>query len=302
MLIAVLALVGMLGIFFLVNGLSAASIQQQRDAATANALAQAKEALIGRAVADSSLPGSLPCPDTNDDGSSELFAGIDCPAYLGRLPWRTLGLPDLRDGNGERLWYALSPSLRDHPSARPINSNTPGNLMLDATIQVAAIVFAPGPPLAGQSRPSNSASDYLDGSNALPNQTNFASGPAGGSFNDRTLAITRDELFRSVTKRVLAEMRGTTSPVGSGLLQYQASHGGVFPWADTTNDYSQDSPNLVGKVPVADLIIPPATWAWLQQSANGWPALVSYSLQPGQTTMTIDLNGISITCTPTLCQ
>ncbi len=27
---------------------------------------------------------------------------------LGRLPWKTLGLPDLRDAFGERLWYAVS--------------------------------------------------------------------------------------------------------------------------------------------------------------------------------------------------
>jgi hypothetical protein len=24
---------------------------------------------------------------------------------MGRLPWKTLRLPDLRDGHGERLWY-----------------------------------------------------------------------------------------------------------------------------------------------------------------------------------------------------
>ena len=26
----------------------------------------------------------------------------------GRLPWKTLAIPDLRDGAGERLWYAVS--------------------------------------------------------------------------------------------------------------------------------------------------------------------------------------------------
>jgi hypothetical protein len=31
---------------------------------------------------------------------------------LGRLPWKTLGLPDLRDGDGERLWYAVSSATR----------------------------------------------------------------------------------------------------------------------------------------------------------------------------------------------
>ena len=31
-----------------------------------------KEALIGRAAADINRPGSLPCPDVNDDGIAEL--------------------------------------------------------------------------------------------------------------------------------------------------------------------------------------------------------------------------------------
>lgn len=309
MLIFVLALVGMIGLFFLVNGLSATGIQQQRDAATADALAQAKAALIARAAADTNRPGSLPCPDlaTNipgnnvpGDGKADLLSGNNCPSYVGWLPWQTLGLPDLRDGSGERLWYALSPSLRDDDSAQPINSNTPGNLALDATPGVAALVFAPGSPLAGQSRPSNNAADYLDGNNAIPNQTNFVSGPAGANFNDRALAITRDELFRLVAKRVLAEMRGTGSPAGNGLLKYQADNGGIFPWADISGDYHQDAGQPLGKVPVYDLNTA-ALPVWL--IPNNWHAIVGYKLPgPGQTAMTIDLSGNSISCIGATCQ
>jgi len=43
---------------------------------TRNALEQARQALIGRAVADATRPGSLPCPDTNDDGSADLFVSL----------------------------------------------------------------------------------------------------------------------------------------------------------------------------------------------------------------------------------
>src|SRR5215207_9438444 len=95
---------------------------------TRGVLDQARQALIGRAVADANRPGSLPCPDTDDDGSAELFVGSSCPSYVGRLPWRTLGIGDLRDAAGERLWYALSPNFRDHPTAPAINSDSTGTL------------------------------------------------------------------------------------------------------------------------------------------------------------------------------
>src|SRR4051794_10591897 len=62
------------------------------DARTRVALDYARQALIGRAVADANRPGSLPCPDGDDDGSADLFVGSSCPSYIGRLPWRTLGV------------------------------------------------------------------------------------------------------------------------------------------------------------------------------------------------------------------
>ena len=117
---------------------------------TRRAFAEAKEALIGRAAADDNRPGSLPCPDTDDDGSAELLVGINCPSYLGRLPWRTLGLPDLRDESGERLWYALSPRFRDDNSVQ-INSDTKGSLTVysNATAVTLTKAFAAGTPPAG---------------------------------------------------------------------------------------------------------------------------------------------------------
>ena len=51
-------------------------------------------------------PGDLPCPDRNNDGEAE--SSCSTTSRLGRLPWKTLGTGDLRDGSGERLWYAVS--------------------------------------------------------------------------------------------------------------------------------------------------------------------------------------------------
>src|SRR4051812_11692042 len=129
------------------------------DSRTRDALEQAKQALVGRAVADANRPGSLPCPDTDDDGSADLFVGSACPSYIGRLPWRTLGVGDLRDQHGERLWYALTPAFRDHPSAAALNSDTRGALTVysnsESTVlatEAIAVVFAPGFALRDQRR------------------------------------------------------------------------------------------------------------------------------------------------------
>ncbi|HTP97527.1 MAG TPA: hypothetical protein VMK05_16870, partial [Burkholderiales bacterium] len=174
------------------------------DKKTMNALAQARDALIGRAAADGSIPGSLPCPDllTNNgtsnvpnDGVADLLAGNDCPSYVGRLPWRTLGLPDLRDGYGERLWYALSRNFRDDSSASPLNSDSAGQLTIQdgagntLASNVIAIVFAAGPPIGTQVRDAanqNNVANYLEGENANgapPSDNLFVSALASSTFN-----------------------------------------------------------------------------------------------------------------------
>ena len=185
-LIVVLALLGLLVGVLVVGFTGDLARQNKKQQQTTDALAKAKEALIGRAASDSSIPGSLPCPDlmTNilgnvpNDGIADLFLGTNCPSYIGRLPWRTLGLPDLRDASGERLWYALSPNFRDHPSASPLNSDTTGQLTITgaaAASNVIAIVFAPGPVVGSQVRDGanqNAVTNYLEGGNETGIATN----------------------------------------------------------------------------------------------------------------------------------
>src|SRR5258706_8120108 len=109
-LIAVLGLVAALEI---VAGAGGA----ERERATERALAAAREALVayatGRPMSAALGPGYLPCPDLDNDGWAESTCGsqsgdVGQEERLGRLPWKTLGLEDLRDGHGERLWYAVS--------------------------------------------------------------------------------------------------------------------------------------------------------------------------------------------------
>ncbi|MBI4756512.1 MAG: hypothetical protein HY778_14070 [Betaproteobacteria bacterium] len=232
-----------------------------RSGKSARALALAKEALIARAVADANRPGSLPCPDADGDGSADLFAGNQCPSYVGRLPWRTLGLPAPRDDLGDVPWYALAPGLRDNMAAEPINSDSPAQLTLDGAGNIAAVVFSAGPPLAGQGgRPGNAAADWLDGANA-DGDFNFQACPrplgnrtecetAAGvrtAFNDRAIAISRAELMRAVEARVAGEVRNC-------LRDYAAANGGRHPWAadmsvSAEGLYHDNEGTLAGRLP-----------------------------------------------------
>src|ERR1039457_4735718 len=167
--------------FFLVKQLNSTALRLQRTAVSTNVLAQAKDALIGFAATNSNQPGELPCPDLNSPytpGSNPPVANplagtATSPCTyanqrIGRLPWKTLGLPDLRDASGERLWYALSANFLNMPGSTLINSDTAGTLNLNGNPprsspytamslanSIVAIVIAPGAAVGGQIRNPN---------------------------------------------------------------------------------------------------------------------------------------------------
>lgn len=223
----------------LVDSLTAASVNTARHAKTAAALAQAKDALIGYAItyADThsgQMPGYLPCPDpngnagVNGEGSSETCGGKDVSA-IGRLPWKTLGLSPLRDGDGECLWYAVSGTYKNNPMTDMMNWDTNGQflayasdgtlLTTDAGNQVVAVVFAPGTVLSGQNQnrsPDGNApvcggnytvTNYLDndtmhGINNTDIATGkFIQGTSSGSINDQMIFITRQDIWDAMLKR-----------------------------------------------------------------------------------------------------
>jgi hypothetical protein len=245
--IALVAILIMGASAVLVHSLSAAGARAERERLTTHALAQAKAALVARAVTDMNRPGSLPCPDTNDDGSAELLAGTACPSYIGRLPWRTLDLPDLRDASGERLWYLLSPSHRDHTSAQPINSDTIASISVAGTqpaTGVIALVIAPGATLqrsdgAAQTRSCPGVDctnpvNYFEIDAGIDNATagttfTVSTAEETLSFNDRYLPVLRDDIMPLVEKRAGRE-------IASGMVaRYRAWQSvtgrGFFPWA-----------------------------------------------------------------------
>lgn len=128
-----IVLVGSTALLAKLNG--TAKFQVHLDRETAEALAEAKAALIGYAVSDASRPGELPCPDANHDGFSKVpedYSGPNCTNLRGWLPWKTLELPEMRDGSGEHLWYALSD--RYHAGdPLPLNSETAGQVIVDGS-------------------------------------------------------------------------------------------------------------------------------------------------------------------------
>lgn len=196
----------------------------------ARALANAREALIARAANDANRPGSLPCPDQSmdsagwanhpGDGKADMLVGNHCPSYLGRLPWITLDLPRPRDRTLETLWYVAAPGLRDDNSAEPVTPATPTGLSHAGHAEIAALLIAPGTPLAQQQRPSAKPADYLEGwlDNA-PTRTYWANLAPN---NDQVLIIYRDELMAAVMTRVAQMTRH--------CLQRHAASSGRFPW------------------------------------------------------------------------
>ena len=268
--------------FLLLRSFNAAAWPANRYDVTKKALVEAKDALVARAVADDNRPGSLPCPDTDDDGDAELFAGTECPAYIGRLPWKTLGLPDLRDGNGERLWYVLSRNFRDHPSAEPINSNTVAPLSVTGTepaANVMAALIAPGAPIRRQAAPALQDRGCTVGVNCDANRRcttapaantpkcnavnfldisgvtdNAAGGPSlvtaaiGEAFNDRVLAVLHDEVMPLVEKRAGLELAQNlrTHYDAWATAPAVAATKGFYPYAAPFNDPQAASPGVIG--------------------------------------------------------
>ncbi len=125
---------------------------------TIQALNQAKESLLGFAAIyaqnhDVKLQGYLPCPDRDGNGSAELTCDKEGIIVTGRFPWRTLGVPPLRDGSGECLWYAVSGNFKNNPK-QVLTSDSYGQIVIrDAKNEIITgkpIVDKNGQPIVNQ--------------------------------------------------------------------------------------------------------------------------------------------------------
>ena len=259
--------------------------QARRDATTSAAMADAKAALIGFAAANQTRPGLLPCPDTNNDGLAEAYVADECPSYTGRLPWRTLGLPDLRDGAGERLWYAVTRDFaRNQTGCIPasscaLNPDTPGQFTITGSFSAAgviALVFSPGEVLGTQDRSAaniDTITHYLDGDNNNGDNT-FTTALPGTAFNDRILTITNDNLFQVVNIRVAKQAIAAiaTYVAANKKYPYANAYGSADPYDCSAGLYRGRLPSTTtcsGLPPFAALP------AWFRD--NKWTEVTHYA-------------------------
>ncbi|MCG3168382.1 MAG: hypothetical protein DPW12_15525 [Rhodocyclaceae bacterium] len=154
---------------YLLSSLGPDLSEARRERITENALAQAREALIGYALqyreqqiatgTTDAMYGYLPMPDVgtsrfhgsqpascNTEGCAMQFINGAFPAdtdtVIGRLPWKTLGLEPLRDGHGECLWYIVSANHKN------LGISTTVRMNWDTLSHLDVVVASGGPALA----------------------------------------------------------------------------------------------------------------------------------------------------------
>jgi hypothetical protein len=311
----VLALLLILGIalsIFVYNMIDPAQASARRQARTEATLREVREALIGWSVQRTSTvtlpdarPGELPCPDINPlDG----FEDGSCAAgAIGRVPWRTLGVPEPKDETGETLWYSIAGPFRIwNTNANPINSDTRGNLTVyqdsvatTLTTEAIAVIFAPGAPIGAQDRdastttlcpttgtpiPRNAcAANYLE-TTATVNNANlggpFIRAQGSNSFNDKLLVVTTADLITVVEQRVARELITL-------LKAYGAATSGKYTGANQSYTNEEDNDKFWGWLPLCqaepqdweDLGIVIPTWL----TNNEWWRVIYYAVAPDKT-------------------
>ena len=230
LLLMLILLVGLLGAFIGSPGVAYWLGQDQnamRKAVSLRALGQARKGLLGFAAFSTVTgrgPGFLPCPDLDGDGGAEPSCG-GTPAPVGFLPWKTLGLPPLKDGWGQPLWYALSANLRPSPAIAALNSDSDDYPFLriagDPSDQVV-VLLAPGPARPGQDRGRNDPRDWLELENA-DRDVVFRRLEERAGGNDQVLGVRKSQWARVVEVRVLSDV--------AALLEAYHRACGQLPWA-----------------------------------------------------------------------
>lgn len=223
-----------------------------------------------------------------------------------------MGLTDIRDGSGERLWYSLSPNFRNAnpPSGPVLNSETLGQITITGSASgVIAVVIAPGPVVATQDREAantvkvNSAANYLDGGNENGGGTfTFTSGP---TTNDRLIAITRESLFSTVELRVARDIRRLLLDYYDLPLNNPPSYRNYYPFAAPFSGTTACVDGTYrGRIPTTacpplnSLVstLPP----WF--SLNSWNEVMVYAVAPRCTpklATAIDIDPSSLDCNNT---
>ena len=283
------------------------SLALRRDRDTAATMAEVKRALIGWSVQrtpsgslPNARPGELPCPDMNNDGLED---GTCVAGAIGRVPWKSLGIPEPKGADGETLWYAIAGPFRIwNVNSDPIHSDTKGNITVyqDSTTNVItseaiAVLFAPGTALGVQNRdpvatalcPTTGttiagnlcAANYLETAATVNNSTTngpFISAQSSATFNDKVMDITTADLMPILEQRVAREVRTLLQQykAATAALGYNGG-AGVYPWSDCsdgTADYGENR-NRIPSINAS-----PVNWG-----SGGVPSLPNWLTNQGST-------------------
>lgn len=293
-LLILVALLLMGSVAYFLSNVSFGRVDTAQTRVTQDALVQAREALMGYVLrfrddqASIGKPdrmyGFLPLPDLGSErngnidclipGSTKHREGCDAsffdgltfvgnpigPTVVGRFPWRTLGVPPLRDANGECLWMMVSALHRriQGPNPLPMNFDTLGqldvvvadgtaglNTILDNAHQrPVAVIFSPGPQLPGQDRSATTehdvsecggnydAKNYLDPdvAAALANTSNYLDGTnhATGTTGDSDTGNDPDTPKQLLLRGRIFDSAGNFSPTcTSGNCGLLANDSGI---------------------------------------------------------------------------
>ena len=258
----------------LVVAVNVDALKARRQSVSVDTLAQARSALLDYALVSPQLapsgPHGLPCPDIDATGGfleGEAHAtacGATGETVIGRLPWRTLGLPALKDGASECLWYVVSGSWKHAggATATMINADTNGQLQM-ASVDTGALlaganpedrpvaaIIAAMPPVDRQSRPAAAAgmqcsdppraSDYLedDAGSGSSNSTLLGvpdvidvlglAAAANDLHNDRIALISRADIAERIhaSPAFVTEMRDLGLAAANCIADYAAKNPG----------------------------------------------------------------------------
>lgn len=292
-------------------------------------LMQAREALLAYVASSSdaanalTLKTRLPCPDMDGDGAANTApdtsnCGVARQTALGLLPWKTLGLPPLRDADGECLWYAVSGDFKDaaDPAAMAaVNADSDGVITVanetgsSLATKLVAVVFAPGAKLGSQIRtdpamfstdkpcatPGGSAvidaAGYLDFGNEQP--STVAGAPIAltqltgttdkqSRLNDQLAWITANDYATAATQRnAKALEKAFSSAVNASAA------GGRLPFASDTPGGSCKQDYYSGFLPIScsytyiDTNGMQVTKTFTLVDPDKWSNLTFYALSPG---------------------
>ncbi len=253
----------------------------------ARILAEAKAALLGFASGYSKIHkgeplGYLPCPNDknlNDPIKKKEIGQANPPCdsnqknVLGCLPWKTLGLQQLKDSSGNDLWYAVSGTYKDSPKTLTSEHDNDNKIKINNTNSVQnnviAVVFLPNAILPNQTRNietdcsfnkhTNYLESILNNNDDIWTINNFSS-----TVNDKLIWITTDDYKNSkltynkdlntkVEKNLYEQMDiWVANRVKQCLLLYVEKNNNInrYPWTTeiNTTDYNYITDSLVGHI------------------------------------------------------